>query len=365
MSAVLQTRSPGRLRRLARSPLLRPFNDPVAIEGALQWLNPLWSLGQVRARVLEVVEETPDVRTFVLAPNRHWRGAEAGQHVLVGMEVDGRRCQRAFSLSAPAARGGPLRLTVKRQPDAGVTAWMQAHLRPGAVVALSQAQGGFVLPAAAPPRLLMIGAGSGITPLRAMLLALRARGYDGDVVLLQACRDEADAIFGAELDALAAQWPALTLLRHRSADAGRLDAAALAARVPDFAARTTFLCGPAAMMAWVEASYAEAGAQALLHRERFGLPPRPRAADDAEMQVRCTASERLFTSAGDTPLLLAAEAGGLQPRHGCRIGICMSCQCRKRSGTVENLLTGRVSSAPDELIQLCISAARSDLELEL
>ena len=60
-----------------------------------------------------------------------------------------------------------------------------------------------------------------------------------------------------------------------------------------------------------------------------------------------------------------AERAGLSPKHGCRIGICRSCQCVKTSGTVENLLTGEVSSAPNELIRLCISTARSDVALDL
>ena len=60
-----------------------------------------------------------------------------------------------------------------------------------------------------------------------------------------------------------------------------------------------------------------------------------------------------------------AERAGLSPKHGCRIGICRSCQCLKTSGTVENLQTGEVSSAPNELIRLCISTARSDVSIAL
>ena len=72
-----------------------------------------------------------------------------------------------------------------------------------------------------------------------------------------------------------------------------------------------------------------------------------------------------FATAGADNLLLQAERAGLNPKHGCRIGICRSCQCTKRSGTVQNLQTGEISSAPDESIRLCISAARSDLSLDI
>ena len=64
-------------------------------------------------------------------------------------------------------------------------------------------------------------------------------------------------------------------------------------------------------------------------------------------------------------LLEQAEAAGLRPAYGCRMGICHTCTSRKLSGTHKNLITGEVSSAPDEEIQLCVSAALGDLAVEL
>ena len=108
------------------------------------------------------------------------------------------------------------------------------------------------------------------------------------------------------------------------------------------------------------------GLAAQLHEESFGVPSAgAAAADAAALEIRCARSERLFTAGGATPLLVAAEHAGLRPRYGCRMGICHTCSCVKRSGTVENLLTGEVSSEPGERIQLCISRARTDLTLEL
>jgi ferredoxin len=65
------------------------------------------------------------------------------------------------------------------------------------------------------------------------------------------------------------------------------------------------------------------------------------------------------------PLLVAAEQAGLRPRYGCRMGICHTCSCVKRAGTVQNFLTGEISSEPGERIQLCISHAVSDLTIDL
>lgn len=103
-----------------------------------------------------------------------------------------------------------------------------------------------------------------------------------------------------------------------------------------------------------------------LCEESFGVPSGcTDSSESAEREIRCTRSERLFTAGGAIPLLVAAERAGLQPRYGCRMGICHTCSCIKRSGTVENVLTGEISSEPGERIQLCISRARTDLTLEL
>ena len=63
-------------------------------------------------------------------------------------------------------------------------------------------------------------------------------------------------------------------------------------------------------------------------------------------------------------LLEALEAAGETPQHGCRMGVCHECKCRKTSGAVRNVLTGEVSEGEED-IQLCISvAASSDVKLD-
>lgn len=347
-----------------RSAWLRPLNDTAALDDLLGLLNPAWSLTELRARVVAVVDETADTRSFVLAPNRHWRGFAAGQYLPVFFEIKGRREQRCYSLSsAPGAE--TLRITVKRQPGGRVSNALHEQLQVGQVLSLGQAAGDFVLPFDLPTKLLLLGAGSGVTPLMAQLLQLRAQGYAGQIRFIQVCRTPADAIFRAELEALAAGWPQLQLEFHSTAEAGRLTPDALVQRVPDYAERHTLLCGPSAFMAAVRARWASEGLSGRLQTEAFAfeLPAAP--ADGMAAEVRCAKAEQVFTAEPGQTLLAQAEAAGLNPRHGCRIGICHACKCVKRSGRVQNLLTGEISDAPDEAIQLCISAARSDLVLDL
>ncbi|GAB4903627.1 hypothetical protein MAHJHV33_22480 [Mycobacterium avium subsp. hominissuis] len=65
------------------------------------------------------------------------------------------------------------------------------------------------------------------------------------------------------------------------------------------------------------------------------------------------------------PLLEQAESAGLSPENGCRMGICHTCTRRKTAGTVRNLITGAVSTGPDEDVQICVSVPVGDVDLSL
>jgi stearoyl-CoA 9-desaturase NADPH oxidoreductase len=131
MSLAAQTSSKSRNHWL-QSSWLRPFNDPMALNELAQRLLPRAALSEIRAQVEQVTEETVDTKSFVLHANRHWPGFQVGQHVLVTMDVRGRRLQRCFSISSAPTRARRLTITVKRQSANGVTAWMHDHLAVGA-----------------------------------------------------------------------------------------------------------------------------------------------------------------------------------------------------------------------------------------
>lgn len=336
-----------------------------AVEDSLKALHPMLSLSTVRARVVRIEQETADTKTFVLQPNALWSGALAGQFVRLRLEIKGRQVERVYSLSSrPGARR--IAITVKRQPGGLVSNHLHGHTQVGDVLTLSQAAGDFVLPPQLPAKILLLSAGSGITPVMALLRDLQARRYTGDLVFFHACRAPADAIFAQKLDEMASNFPSLKRITHFTATSARLTPETLRWAVPDLAERTTWMCGPSAFMEAVHGLWQDAAIAAPLHSERFATTPLlPASTPGTSVKVRCATSARDFNTQGGDVLLVQAERAGLTPKHGCRIGICRSCQCTKTSGTVENLQTGEVSSAPNELIRLCISAARSDLTLDL
>jgi len=370
------TRRPQWVERLT-TPMARALRQPwvesivrlSAVEASLQALHPLLSLTEVRARVVKVVDETALTKTFVLQPNALWAGAQAGQFVRVRLEINGRRVERVYSLSSrPGARR--MAFTVKRQFAGLVSNHLHDHVKVGDVLTLSQAMGEFVLPDASssllPAKMLLLSAGSGITPVMAMLRSLQAQAYTGDVAFVHICRAPDDLIFANTLQDLAERWPALRLVLHFDETMGRFTTDTLRHLVPDLNERSTWLCGPGGLMDAVHQLWVQEAIAAPLQSERFvAYTPLPAASPGTPVQVRFAASQQSFTTQGAAPLLVQAEQAGLNPKHGCRIGICRSCQCVKASGTVQNLQTGAVSSAPNELIRLCITAARSDVTLDL
>ena len=347
--------------------LLDALAGPHGIDGYLEEIDPLLVTGECRAEVVAVDRGTEESVTLKLRPNRAWQGFRAGQFVNVAVEVDGVRHQRCYS---PACgEGRQLEITVKRHPEGLVSNFLADRAAPGMVLGLSQAEGDFLLPHPRPDSVLLIGGGSGITPLMAILRTLFAEGYERPVALLQYAPDPARAIYREELERLAAAHPNFSLVRSytRAAGAGEADGhfgpLHLPQSDPCFAEAETFACGPPALLDAVRRTWRN-GLEHRLHVESFVPPTFLPVGEPGEGAVRFADSGVEVANSGAS-LLEQAEDAGLSPEYGCRMGICHTCTCRKVAGTHKNLVTGEVSSAPGEEIQLCVSAALGDLTVEL
>jgi stearoyl-CoA 9-desaturase NADPH oxidoreductase len=362
-------------KNAARS-IVRHIAQSRQVDFWMQEFSKTWSLTEIRARVVEVIDESHDVRTFVLAPNRHWPGHRAGQFVSVEVEVDGVRLQRCYSISS-APGDAQLKITVKRVPGGRVSSWMHDKVHVGAVLGLSKPAGEFTAnienfsPGSSPQKWLLVSGGSGVTPVMSILRDFVRRRVIGDVVFLHAARSQRDMLFQHELAAIAAAHSGLRVAFFLDDDArrgGRLDRGTLAAAVPDFAERQTLLCGPAPMMAALSPLWVDCGISQHLKTERFSQLPRTQtthAEGKDRVHLHLLRSERVVAASDGATLLEQLEAAGERPKHGCRMGVCNTCACRKHSGIVENILTGEISTEPNETIRLCISRAKTDVELAL
>jgi ferredoxin-NADP reductase len=334
---------------------------PLVPADYLDLVAPLRAGADLRARVLDVVRETPDAVTLVLRPGRDWAGHTAGQYVRVGVDVDGVRHWRAYSLTCPPAGDGRLRITVKAIPEGKVSSYLVRRLRPGTLLQLDQATGDFVLGAHRGPTL-FVTAGSGITPVMGML---RAHLHElGDVVVVHSAPTARDVVFGTELRRLHTEGRLRLVERHTDRD-GKLAPSDLDDLVPDWRERQTWGCGPTAMLDDLEAHWSGAGVADRLHVERF----RPTVVATGEGgTVTFSRSGAVVEADGATPILDAGEDAGVLMPSGCRMGICFGCVVGLREGAVRDLRNGDLTVAVPEdgiRIQTCVSAAAGPCDIDL
>src|SRR3954452_16659276 len=170
---------------------LRRFADaavtPLTFDEVLDVFHPLRRGAEdLRAKIVEVRRETHQSATLVLQPGRDWTGHVPGQYVRVGVDVDGVRLWRTYSLTHGPRADRRISITVKAIPDGVVSNHLVHRARAGQMIQLDQAQGEFVLAQPLPAKLLLVTAGSGITPVIGMLRNLfsRAERPQTDIVLL-------------------------------------------------------------------------------------------------------------------------------------------------------------------------------------
>ena len=262
--------------------LAEAATTPLVPGDFLDLFAPLRAGAELRGRVESVHPETADAATLVIRPGADWKGHVPGQYVRIGVDVDGVRCWRAYSLTHGPRADGRISITVKAVPDGHVSSFLVRHTRPGTLLHLEQAAGEFVLPA---PRLagervklLFVTAGSGITPVIGMLRNLYpstdsgvlrpARSTAYDIVVLHVAPSEPDSIFTADLHKLEAAG-AISVVARYDDQHGILDLADLDTLVPDLDERTTFACGPGGLLDALDAHHQERGLP--LFTEQFRL----------------------------------------------------------------------------------------------
>ncbi len=342
--------------------LVKAATTPLLPEDYVDLFDPLRSSTRLRGRVVSVTNETADAVTVTIKPGRAWRGHRPGQYTRIGVDVDGVRLWRAYSITSGPRADGCISITVKAISGGAVSTHLVESLRAGQLVQLEQADGEFVLPERLPERMLLLTGGSGITPVMGILRHSIDR-LD-DVVLLHSAPRPEDVIFAAELQQLADERRIALQQRHTDVD-GMLDVAELDRLVPDWRERDTYACGPAGMLEALEAHWDAHGVRNRLTTERF----RPALAEPGEGgTVHFTGLDRDLECDGARPILdIGEEAGVLMP-SGCRMGICFGCVLPLREGSVRDLRTGETTTAaPGDgvLVQTCISAAAGHCDIDL
>src|SRR5689334_4352214 len=184
--------------------LVARATTPLLPDDYLKLLNPLWSARELRGLVVDVRRETEDSATVTIKPGWGFCGDyQPGQYLGIGVRVGGCWHWRSYSLTSVPRRDKKLiSITVKATPEGFLSSHLVNGVEPGTVVRLATPKGDFALPDPPPEKILFISAGSGITPLMAMLRSLTARGQKPDIVHVHSAPSKDGVIFHDELRAL-------------------------------------------------------------------------------------------------------------------------------------------------------------------
>jgi ferredoxin-NADP reductase len=346
---------------------IRSFTSPLLPDDYLELINPLWSTRELRGRIERIEMETDDAATVVIKPGYAWEGHRPGQYLRVGIDIDGRRHWRAYSLTSdPDREDGCISITPKNVNEGTVSPVLVKGNRLGTILGLGGVEGEFVLPDEVPEKLLFISAGSGITPIMSMLRSLDGDDQVKDVVVLHSARNRDEVIFGEDLRKLDANHQGFRLHEQLTSDMGRMGPEDLDELCPDWREREAFISGPSELLDAMAEHWEREGVHEKLHMERF--QPKLGTSDaetgeggsitfiEAGEDVQCD---------GETPILVAGENAGLDLPFGCREGICHTCVGELRSGQVRDLRNGKVFGQEGEMVRTCINAPEGLVEIKL
>lgn len=314
-------------------------------------LPPAWDPERDEQLVCVAIRaETHDVATFVFAaPEPRLFRFQPGQFMTLDLPEAG--VQRCYTISSPPTRPWRIEITAKRAADGPGSGWLHRAMRPGMRVAASGPMGSFVLEPGGGQRLLMLSAGSGITPLMSMARTAHDLGSGADILFVHSARTPADLVFDAELAAMA-RCPGFRRVSVVEAvpagtawdgHQGRLSPGLLALLAPDLVARDVFCCGPAPYMQAVRGMLAAAGHDpARYHEESFDFaapeetlpPPVEDAADTDGYAIHFARLGRTVRCPPGSTILAAARAVGIRLPSACNKGVCGTCKSRVVSGAV-------------------------------
>ena len=368
---VLIDAVPGYLREIVSKQAAEILTAPDALNHISNTVPGFWPLVQEKARITSIQRETADTSTVTLRPSQGRLRFQAGQFIQLGVEVDGVVNNRCYSISSSQeSTDATFTITIKIKHEGRVSTYMNRRASIGDFVSVSQPRGEFTLPKNNERPLVMISGGSGITPVMSMLRTLRDRKHSGPVAFLHYAPGPDSVIFSDELDRIDADHKNIHIVRcytthnDETSISGHFHPDHISKLGKDFESSLTFLCGPPSLVESVRSTYTDLGRADDLQIEYFAPPEvqTPESAEDAE--VKFVESMVVGKNSGKT-LLEQAEAAGLTPVFGCRMGICFSCTQTKLSGRTCDVRDGTISSDGEERIRICISTPIDDVELDM
>lgn len=327
--------------------------------------------------VAKVTRETASAVSIAFAVPENLRETfkyKHGQYLTLRVSIDGKTFNRAYSLCSSSAMGEYHTIAVKSTEDGFVSRFLNEKLREGDTIEVMPPMGNFTidLSSANERTYVLLGGGSGITPLLAILKSVLAIEPKSRVILIYGNRDEANIIFKNQIASLeqksGGRLSVLHILEQSSsgvkANIGRMDASMIATLIKNnlggkFPSAHYFLCGPGGMMAQAELALEQLNiAKENVHKEYFTLPPSvdsdtvtvvsiEEAPQKREVKLRLYGGNYTINVEPKETILAAAIRQNLDPPYACQIAACCTCRAKLISGKV--VMDSREALTDDEL----------------
>lgn len=325
----------------------------------LQKFNPLWSFNQALGKIINKDQTAVDTVSLTIQTNKKFKLGEAGQHHPVIVTINGRCFERTYSLTQLDI--GQVLLTVKRVDQGIVSNWLIEKAQLGDVIEFGQPYGDMLLPQSSP--VLLLAAGSGITPMYSLVKAAMKHQVSTPIQLMYWVKHEVDAAFKAELEMMAEKNTnfsfQLFCTQSEHADS-RLNESYLS-HIQNIENTTVYACGPSGFVSTAEQLFQSAQT---FKSEAFSLSNL--ASDDVGfINVTLTKSQKTVAIPKGQSILVGLEQQNIKPTHGCRMGICNKCACNKAQGSTKNLVNGATNTEPGNLLKICVNSAQTDLTIDL
>jgi glycine betaine catabolism B len=344
VQCVLMLRSRGGQSRASGEPLSIP-GIPATVIGATDHES---ASGPMTLLLAQIEEQTHDSKTLrFLVPKERRFCAKPGQFLTFLWTIGGERVPRSYSISSSPTHTNYLEITPKRMENGCVSVFLNDQAKPGLTVEATGPYGQFCFDETLHQNIVLIAAGSGITPMISMLRYIDDLGLSTRVTLLYCVRTRKDIIFETELGRLG---KSLSNFRYSvclsqpdenwKGRSGHLTDEFISQHVTDLHSPTFFLCGPKGFMQNARQILSTLGVdQNRINQESFGenrrpAEPRPGEARSVATVVFIHSQKACEASVGST-LLELAEKNGVQIPYGCRHGLCGTCATRVLSGTVQ------------------------------
>ncbi|MBE7188122.1 ferredoxin reductase [Jatrophihabitans endophyticus] len=344
----------------------RAMTTPLLPDDYFALIRPNWSTREATGTVVRTIKHHGDAVTIVIQPDFEWTPHQPGQYLRIGMEINGIRHWRAYSITSdPSHPGGVVSITVKHTEGGRMSPVFNHRVEPGQRVFLGDVEGEFTLPDPLPSKLLFVSAGSGVTPIVAMLRELERRGALEDAVHVHSARTKDDVILGTPMRQLAERESGYRLTEYYTSERDRLTPDDLDELCPDWRERDTFLSGPRELIDAFEERFENEGLSEHLHLERFQPVIGNGGGSGDGGTVRFRVSDVEAECDSGVSILVGGENAGATLPFGCRMGICHTCVGRLRDGAVRDLRTGSVTEANGQMVRTCINAPEGAVEIDL